>query len=173
MPVAVSSTDVENFRHSLYTDTEVKNDSINRCQWCGIWTPIPERQNFITASEETSSTSLYVGLENKLEAVDSVVDRLLEACLCQWRPLVDANLVIEDLPNCSAIATGCSVAAEASEHCRNLHCEPGLKKYCFKRSHLLPVEDPNPITSRSDHMPGLPNSPQYSTDKSTGECKCQ
>ena len=60
MPIAVFSTDVESFRYSLYTDAEVKTEadnkvqtiSINRCHWCGIWTPLPERQINIAISEE-------------------------------------------------------------------------------------------------------------------------
>jgi len=79
MPIAVFSTDVESFRHSLYTDAEVKTEadnklqtiSINRCHWCGIWTPLPERQINIAISEEITER------DNSKEAVEAFAAEVL------------------------------------------------------------------------------------------------
>ena len=155
MPIGVSSTDLESFRRSLYTEVDAKTDADKklqtpciRCDWCGIWTPLPERQLITANIAEISGIPLEHSLESKLEELDSVVDKLLEACLCQSSTQVDAIIDIEGyLFQRSALNTERFTAAEASEQSWNRHGKPGLKKYCFKRFHPA-VEDPNPVTKK-------------------------
>lgn len=180
MPIGVFSADLESFRRSLYTEADANTEADEklqtpciRCDWCGIWTPLPPERDIITAKiTEISGTSLELSLESNLAKLDSVVDTLLDACLCQ-STLVEEIIDTEGykIKRC-ALNTECFTAAEASELCWNLNGKPGLKKYCFKRSHPA-VEDPIPVTERSANFPISPRPLQYSTDETTGECKSQ
>ena len=202
MPKGVYSTDLESFRRSLYTEKDAKTDAeiqstcitCNLCNWCGIWTPLPPDRKFITAKiTENNGTNLERSLESSLAKLDSVVDTLLDACLCQSQ-LVEEVIHIEGY----VAPAECFTVAEASERSWHSNDKPGWKKYCFKRSHHA-VEDPNTIGTRSanfltdytydfkrtralfeaevpEALPSASSSPrpgQYYTDESTGECKSQ
>ena len=79
LPKAVYAADLEEFRHTLYCKeepvlTNPLEPCINRCMWCGIWTPLPTQPIIATTRQP---------LLQQLEAVDTSVDALLEECLCQ------------------------------------------------------------------------------------------
>ena len=114
-------------------------------------------------------------LVHQLEAVSSIVDALLEGCLCQ------APCELEELAETEVPLTtdehhgkqGQSNVIAAAALTTPGTCEPiyRLKRYCFKRTRICEVPETEHISLAS--QPILPVAPQYYTEESTGECKTQ
>ena len=108
MPIAASAADLEQFRLKIYAnsddDLSTREPDCNRCQWCGIWMPLPNAGIITTEVREASSTSVAEPVEDsctiittvvkeatpepdpltgQLEKVGKAVDELLELSLCQ------------------------------------------------------------------------------------------
>ena len=57
LPVGIISTELETFRHSLYSQpiADIKAERMQpaqppMCSWCGVWTPLPETNTAVQAS---------------------------------------------------------------------------------------------------------------------------
>ena len=108
MPIAAYAADLEQFRLKIYAnsddDLSTREPDCNRCQWCGIWMPLPNARIIATEVREASSTSVAEPVEDlctiittvvkeatpepdpltgQLEKVGNAVDELLELSLCQ------------------------------------------------------------------------------------------
>ena len=136
--------------------------------WCGIWTPLPS-QPIIAFTQQP--------LLQQLEAVDTIVDTLLERCLCQapceletmaeatapW--ILDEHHGIHGQRDVKAAVAASSITPGNREPFSK------LKRYCFKRTQLCEV--PEAVHNSWASLPISPAAPQYYTEESTGECKTQ
>ena len=129
-------------------------------------------------------------IELQLEAVDSAVDELLEACLgqalCEQKLVEEVRAMSQAAekraePNWTQQRIDSFLAAEALKRrwAKELYenISPNnpnwLRKYCFKRTRTCEVPEAQPISESVQPQPVAPVAPQFTTDESTGECKAQ
>ena len=190
MPIAAYAADLEQFRLKIYAnsddDLSTRGPDCNRCQWCGIWMPLPNTSIITTEVKEASSTSVAEPVEDsctiittvvkeatpepdpltgQLDKVGKAVDELLELSLCQatfgQRTALDKGRSLWTTgPGSIFAADACSPSGEQRIH-------------SFKRSRAnlagVPEAPPNSDSVSSSPVP----SQLYATDESTGECKSQ
>ena len=169
---------------------EVKKGS--KCQWCGIWMPLPCQRSI----DISTASNIDEPLAQQLKAVDGAVDVLLEECLCQapceqkllekvrvFPPICSSHAAeTRAQPNWTQRQIDAFLAAEALKRrwakelhesgiCKNTNTPNRMKRYCFKRTRASEV--PEAQLSSESVQPLAPEAPQFAADESTGECKAQ
>ena len=207
LPKAAYASDLEEFRHALYCKDDhgpmsFMQPCINQCAWCGIWTPLPIQPTIITTEVEeslavteqplfqqlgqptiiTTEVKEMIALTEQplfqqLDAVDTVVDALLERCLCQapceLETMAEAMVpwILDEHHGIHGQSDVKVAVAAASTTPGNREPFSKLKRYCFKRTQLCEV--PEAVHNSWASPPISPDAPQYYTEESTGECKTQ
>jgi len=199
MPLAAYSADLEHFRQELYANNDDENalstrgPDCSRCQWCGIWMPLPRPIIITTDVKEASSTSEAAPVEEpstiittvvkeasytpepdpltcQLDKVGKAVDELLELSLCQAQSSFGQRIALDKGRSLWATGPESIFAADA-------YTPSGEQRICndysysFKRTRASPAEVPEASPNSASSFP-VP-SQLYSTDESTGECKSQ
>ena len=74
MPLAAYSADLEEFRQKLYANSDdalsTRGPDCNRCQWCGIWMPLPKASIIITNDVKGASSTPEAEPEEFDQAVE-------------------------------------------------------------------------------------------------------
>ena len=196
MPIAAYAADLEQFRLKIYAnsddDLSSREPDCNRCQWCGIWMPLPNARIIATEVREASSTSVAEPVEDlctiittvvkeatpepdpitgQLEKVGNAVDELLELSLRQATfgqiSALDKAPPLDKGRSLWTTGPGSIFAADA--------CSPSGEQstHSFMRTRANLAEVPE-APPNSDNVSSSPVPSQlYPTDETTGECKSQ